>query len=213
MHENASLVFRNEHEIKYTLLLPNEEVRVGRDPANDIRLALFPIQDVVCQMANADISRNHCIIRRRADGYTIQDLGSTNGTSVDCIAVLKKERWLQDGHLIDIGGVLEMRVALRGNSMLLRRISNAPHESYLLFSNKITIGSDPDDSICLDNSCLLPRHAEISYQANTRQYSIRLGEEHAGMKIDNIPAKFGQEYNLQNEICISLGDIDLLFKR
>jgi ribosomal protein L32 len=49
----------------------SDRLRIGRAPDNDLHLA------------NAGVSRYHAVIERDGDGYTIADLGSTNGTVVN----------------------------------------------------------------------------------------------------------------------------------
>jgi hypothetical protein len=48
--------------------ITGSEARIGRSADSDIQ---FP---------DRSVSRNHCVIRERASGWWIQDLGSTNGT-------------------------------------------------------------------------------------------------------------------------------------
>jgi Protein of unknown function (DUF3662)/FHA domain len=48
-----------------------------------------------------NVSRNHAEIRRVGDGYSLVDLGSTNGTEVNGITV--KETALMDGDVIGVG--------------------------------------------------------------------------------------------------------------
>ena len=50
--------------------LPGTVVRIGRAPDNDIRIE------------DNSISRKHLILRRQADQYVVEDVGSTNGTFI-----------------------------------------------------------------------------------------------------------------------------------
>jgi len=50
--------------------LPGAVVRIGRSPDNDIRIE------------DNSISRKHLILRRQADQYVVEDVGSTNGTFI-----------------------------------------------------------------------------------------------------------------------------------
>lgn len=65
------------------------EVVIGRDPNADILVN------------DAEVSRNHAVIRFNADGYTIEDLGSTNGT------VLNGDR-LAGPHLLRQGDIISL---------------------------------------------------------------------------------------------------------
>jgi transcriptional regulator with GAF, ATPase, and Fis domain len=73
-----------------TILLPDGEATVGRDPANAVAVA------------DASVSRKHCLLRREEDGrFQIKDLDSRNGTLVNGQAV--KEQWLRHGDEIATG--------------------------------------------------------------------------------------------------------------
>ena len=73
-----------------TILLPDGEATVGRDPANAVAVA------------DASVSRKHCLLRREEDGrFQIKDLDSRNGTLVNGLAV--KEQWLRHGDEIAAG--------------------------------------------------------------------------------------------------------------
>ena len=53
-------------------------------------------------MADASVSRKHCLLRREEDGrFQIKDLDSRNGTLVNGLAV--KEQWLRHGDEIATG--------------------------------------------------------------------------------------------------------------
>ena len=69
-----------------------ELVVIGRSDGCDIRFL------------DMKISRNHCQIRKKLDGYFIKDLGSTNKTILNG-EVIEDERKLEVGDLIDLGDV------------------------------------------------------------------------------------------------------------
>jgi Nif-specific regulatory protein len=73
-----------------TIPLPDGEAALGRDPTNAVALA------------DASVSRKHCLLRREEDGrFQIKDLDSRNGTLVNGLAV--KEHWLRHGDEIATG--------------------------------------------------------------------------------------------------------------
>jgi Nif-specific regulatory protein len=72
--------------------LPDLEISIGREPSNQV-----PILD-------ASVSRRHCLIRREAEQFKIQDLNSRNSTFVNGVPV--KERILASGDEIKIGNSL-----------------------------------------------------------------------------------------------------------
>jgi transcriptional regulator with GAF, ATPase, and Fis domain len=73
-----------------TIPLPEGEATLGRDPANAVAVA------------DASVSRKHCLLRREEDGrFQIKDLDSRNGTLVNGRAVM--EQWLRHGDEIATG--------------------------------------------------------------------------------------------------------------
>ncbi len=73
-----------------TIPLPDGEATLGRDPANAVAVA------------DASVSRKHCLLRKEEDGrFQIKDLDSRNGTLVNGRTV--KEQWLRHGDEIATG--------------------------------------------------------------------------------------------------------------
>lgn len=73
-----------------TIPLPDGEATLGRDPTNAVA------------MADASVSRKHCLLRREEDGrFQIRDLDSRNGTLVNGLVV--KQQWLRHGDEIATG--------------------------------------------------------------------------------------------------------------
>lgn len=67
----ARLVVQRGPEPGQTFSLTEEIIRIGRTETNDIVIS------------DPEMSRQHAQLERQFDGYTIQDLGSTNGTFVN----------------------------------------------------------------------------------------------------------------------------------
>jgi len=72
------------------LKLPDAEVVIGRDETCRIRLA------------SDDVSRRHCLLTPTADGLTVRDLGSRNGTYVN-ETLIETETRLEPGDQLRIG--------------------------------------------------------------------------------------------------------------
>ncbi len=66
-----------------------DQTTLGREPSNHISLN------------EHWVSRQHCVIKKDENGFTLVDLGSHNGTFVDGVPV--KERNLEHGNRIQIG--------------------------------------------------------------------------------------------------------------
>ena len=72
-----------------TLSLPEGEVSIGREPANQL------------WAGDAALSRRHCSFVRNGNEVRIRDLGSRNGTRVNSVPVT--EQSLQHGDEISVG--------------------------------------------------------------------------------------------------------------
>jgi transcriptional regulator with GAF, ATPase, and Fis domain len=73
-----------------TIPLPDGEATLGRDPSNAV------------PVADASVSRKHCLLRKEEDGrFQIKDLDSRNGTLVNGQAV--EDQWLRHGDEIATG--------------------------------------------------------------------------------------------------------------
>lgn len=84
----GALVFADGSRVELT----DEQVIIGRLPT--------------CAVAITDpkASREHCAVRPAPDGYSVVDLGSTNGTLVNNVRIREQE--LRDGDVIAIGATL-----------------------------------------------------------------------------------------------------------
>lgn len=85
----ASLILSIGGDILQEIQLAKPRTTIGRRPGNDIRLE------------NLAVSGEHAVVVQTADGYVIEDAGSTNGTEVNGERVEK--RTLKDGDVIQIG--------------------------------------------------------------------------------------------------------------
>jgi DNA-binding SARP family transcriptional activator len=82
---------RVEYPDGQVVVIGDEPVLIGRDPRAPIRFV------------DSRVSRRHAEIERRADGYWLRDLDSTNGTSVDGRRI--EEHKLSDREVISVGGL------------------------------------------------------------------------------------------------------------
>lgn len=73
-----------------------EKITIGRDPMSDI---IFK---------DPEVSRRHVQFTRDSSGYLIEDLGSTNGTFVDGERLAGRQRRLQVGQEIALGGAITL---------------------------------------------------------------------------------------------------------
>lgn len=71
-------------------ILDKDEFTIGRDARNPIHLP------------NRQVSRRHARLKKRDDGFVLEDLGSKNGTFVNGERIQAPHR-LQDGDIVNIG--------------------------------------------------------------------------------------------------------------
>jgi hypothetical protein len=76
-------------------LLDNERVTIGRQAGCTIVIR------------DTNISREHAQLRRRPNGWTVRDLGSTNGTKLNGVRI-EDEQLLADGDVIMLGAIKVM---------------------------------------------------------------------------------------------------------
>ena len=72
------------------LVLPDDDVVVGRDENCQIRLA------------TSEVSRQHCRLRMSSEGIEVRDMGSRNGTFVNDVAITA-ETLLKPGEVLRVG--------------------------------------------------------------------------------------------------------------
>lgn len=206
---NAYLRFKKENTNHRVMLLPGNKVDFGRDKSNDVKLALYPLEEISFQWATTDISRKHFVIERSSSfDYTIKDDGSTNGTSVDCLAVLNQAKKLCDKQIVDVGGVLDLEITMCKNNMLLKRIGNTPEESYFLFGEDFTIGTSPESCIFIEKS--VRNQAIISFKDN--QYFVKPSGENSNIYVNDKLIEYKEETPLNQEAKISMTNNNVFFE-
>ena len=77
---HARLVMERGRGAGKEFLLHEDEIQIGRWDADG---GIFPDVDLDADDPEAKVSRRHARIVRRSDQYTIEDLGSTNGTFIN----------------------------------------------------------------------------------------------------------------------------------
>jgi hypothetical protein len=85
----ATLIWRTAAGAEQAFVLANAETTIGRDPANLVRLD------------SAYVSKRHAVVRLTQSGFTVTDLGSSNGTRVNGAPVSSAP--LVDGDVLELG--------------------------------------------------------------------------------------------------------------
>lgn len=95
----ATIVFTLEDGSQITTPLDIDLITIGR------------ADDSIVQLASPSVSGQHAIIKVRADGYYVQDLGSRNGTRVNGAVI--EESVLSDGDRVAFGDVTSVFFAMK----------------------------------------------------------------------------------------------------
>ncbi len=135
---------------EYALIQP--QISLGRAPENDISIPI------------ATVSRNHAVLKAGPHGYTINDLGSSNGLTYS-------GQRFQERNLVD-GDVIRIVDSLGNYTTLVYEDSSRPVVSQnvaLQIDPRvqiITIGRAPDNFMRLDYPQVSAHHAVIRRQSN-----------------------------------------------
>lgn len=80
-----------------SLVLPNG----SRVRLSDATVTIGRAAECAVRLADTSVSRRHAEVRASGDGWTVTDLGSTNGTRIN--GAIVTERRLEDGDTITVG--------------------------------------------------------------------------------------------------------------
>ena len=166
----ARLIVDLDGEKKTYELVPGTSLSVGRDPASGIALP-----------DGKGASRKHCEVRpAAAGGWEVADLGATNKTRVNGVAI--EARALASGDAIEVGKVSirfedpeeEARLAAAGKQgVCLLEYAEGPRKGQrvMLSGPRTTLGRRPGNTIVLEDRMASGHHAEIVKDLNG--YTIR----------------------------------------
>ena len=128
------ITFKNE---EYEFPLINDEVSIGRVTARDVALL------------HEKVSREHVIIRREfAGAYTIYDMNSTNGTTVNDDLLSGESRGLKAGDIIRIA---DFEITIR-SAFEIEETTRIETISDANFTNPNAPVIDADDNLAVDAS-------------------------------------------------------------
>ncbi len=143
---------------------------VGRDPECD-----FVIDSPL-------VSRQHLTVSADGDGWTLRDMGSSNGTYREGIRLTQEP--------LGSGAVLRLGHPAEGPTLALA-IAGAPPE---LPAGVVTIGREPDNSVVVDDLMASRHHAELrptSAGFELVDLSSQNGTFLNGVRIASAPIQFG----------------------
>lgn len=118
----ATLVWRKASGGEQVFSIDRPETTIGRDPACGIRVD------------SAYVSKRHAVIRLTGDGFTIADLGSSNGTRVNGAPVTSTA--LSDGDLIELGAE---KLQFRGAEKSEAASGNARHRLIMVGGGAVIV--------------------------------------------------------------------------
>jgi ABC-type multidrug transport system ATPase subunit/predicted component of type VI protein secretion system len=122
------------------------------------------------------VSSRHCRLSQFANGYTVEDLGSTNGTYVNGARIAPHDPVrVAHGTRITLGGEVEMpwpgpkdRPSGRGATVVNARVSSGGTARSVVAPvsgpKPITIGRSPESDVQIDLPIISWKHAEITLE-------------------------------------------------
>ena len=97
MSDNSyQLIVRTGPKPGHVYMLISDSMVIGRDPNSDIVIN------------DAEVSRQHARLTMGADGYQIQDMGSTNGSFVDGARLEGATVSMNNGQIVQLGSNVEL---------------------------------------------------------------------------------------------------------
>ena len=93
---DAAIVAGEEGAAGALVLPDGRRIQLGEEP---VRIGRLP--DCAIALSDSQVSRHHAEVRRAEQGFTVVDLGSLNGTTVNGVVV--QEHALADGDVISVG--------------------------------------------------------------------------------------------------------------
>ncbi|MBI4470550.1 MAG: FHA domain-containing protein [Acidobacteria bacterium] len=168
-------------------LLADVDFSIGRDSSNDLAIA------------DLALSRKHCVIKPASDGFSLQDLGSLNGSLVNGTPV--RERRLNHGDRIGLGDsvflvLLEEAPALpAGVSVEWDESSSVTRSTVQLRIDDALYTGRPADAPLMDRGLRSLRDLETLLGISTTLHAIRsvqeLQEQVLEAAIRTVPADQG----------------------
>ena len=165
-----------QHPFKLTIKTAGQSARIlefsgpetviGRDPTSD------------CVVDFSAVSRHHAKIRRVGEGYTIEDLGSSNGTFLNEKRLSQPAR-LKAGDVIGLGKVVTLSFESQGaisqppaaeppsspgpTSHPQLSVAIAGHQPHLhdLSLQSVSVGRDQTNDIAIDSEIVSRQHAHL----------------------------------------------------
>ena len=113
------------------------------------------------------VSNRHCRLTRYAGGFTVEDLGSTNGTFVNGRKIAPGEPvWVPHGAHVTLGSEVLMPWPMSGTSLSSRPASvpSVPTHPLHVGTKTITIGRDPKSDVQIDLPIVSWNHAIITQE-------------------------------------------------
>jgi two-component system, NtrC family, response regulator AtoC len=173
LRDHVFLVLRSDEGRRVVELLDDQDLVVGRGEDCDV------------VVSEAKVSRRHFIVKRHGNLLALEDLGSTNGTKLNGMAIRSTERRLVGGDVIRVGRTTMTVAAAAGSGVLdspatsrleleLGRLAAAGSTATLL-----RIDLPPDvDSASLDKVAATLNRVALVEPREEGQYAALLEGDH-----------------------------------
>ncbi|HEY2861189.1 MAG TPA: FHA domain-containing protein [Terracidiphilus sp.] len=161
--------------------------------------------DCDVRVADATVSGHHCRLTRKDGGFTLEDLGSTNGTFVNGVRMAKSAPVdIPYGTRVSLAGRVDMPWPTgRGRAAAAPQGSAAAAKPATAARGDITIGRSPDSSVRIDLPIVSWNHAVIHKEASGR-FSIEDCNSRNGTAIGELKNRI-QRAPLESSDVVFLG--------
>jgi len=127
-------------------------------------------RDLDCDLVVQEptVGGRHCRLTHRTNGFTIEDLGSRNGTFVNGVRIAPGEQVsVRQGALVTLGGKVEMPWPVlpnRSRAATVVGIPATPGAGNAGAGKRITIGRNPESDVPIDLATVSWNHAVITVE-------------------------------------------------
>ncbi len=166
----------------------------ARDVVLGERLTIGRVEGVDLVLDDKGISRKHCELERKGDGYVARDLGSSNGTLVNGEKIT--EQPLADGDRVRVGG-LTLTFHVRDADCVLR-FGEGEHagRELALTGERTTLGRRPENAIPFVDVKVSGVHLEV----------VRDGDGFVLRDLGSTNGTFLDGRKVSTEVALSHGD-------
>jgi len=190
----------------YQIKISNPDQKDRVMTFNDGEYTLGRVEDCDILIKEALISRRHAQLELHEGVISLMDLGSANGTQVNGIPLLPRQRvTIEIEQIISLGSYtiqIQSEAGVQTNYKLVWRQAEGTWQETILNSPSLIIGRGQAANLCLDSQTVSQQHAIVSLDQN-RVYLLDPGSR-------NGVVKNGERIALNQKIPVLVGESFLI---